>query len=133
VEEIDGMFALAIWDARAKRLVLARDRAGKKPLYLYRDRTRLVFGSEIKAIFAHPGVRLDVDETQVAPYFTYGYVPHPSTFYRGVTQVEPAGVVVVDASGRTEARRYWQLRFPDTGEELKVDRREARERVRELI
>jgi asparagine synthase (glutamine-hydrolysing) len=133
VEEIDGMFAIAIWDGRAKRLVLARDRAGKKPLYVYQDRRRIVFGSEIKAIFAHPDVRLEIDESRVPSYFTYGYVPHPATFYRGVTQVDPAGVVVIDADGRTEARRYWQLQFPDAGKELRVSRPAAIERVRELV
>jgi asparagine synthase (glutamine-hydrolysing) len=133
VEEIDGMFAIALWDARARRLVLARDRAGKKPLYIYRDRRRLVFGSEIKAIFAHPDVPIEVDEAQIPSYFTYGYVPHPATFYRGVTQVEPAGVMVVDADGRTESRRYWALRFPDAGGERRVERGAARERIRELV
>src|SRR2546423_3003675 len=108
VEEIDGMFAIAIWDARARRLVLARDRAGKKPLFIYQDRHRLLFGSEIKAIAAHPDARIEIDERQVAPYLTYGYVPHPSTFYRGITQVDPAGVVVADQDGRIESRRYWQ-------------------------
>ena len=135
VEEIDGMFAIALWDARARRLVLARDRAGKKPLYVYQDRRRVVFGSEIKAIFAHPDVPIDVDETQIPSYFTYGYVPHPATFYRGVTQVDPAGVVVIDADGRGESRRYWQLQYPDaTGSAgCRVDRQTARERVRELV
>jgi asparagine synthase (glutamine-hydrolysing) len=133
VDEIDGMFAIAIWDARASRLVLARDRAGKKPLFFYRDRRRLVFGSEIKAIFAHPYVPIDVDETRVSSYFTYGYVPHPATFYRGVTHVDPAHVLVVDADGRTETRRYWQLQFPAAASAAAVDRQAARERVRELV
>ena len=132
VEDIDGMFAIAIWDARAGRLVLARDRAGKKPLFVYRDSQRLLFASEMKAIFAHPDVRVEIDESQVAPYLFFGYVPHPATFYRGITQVDPAGVVVVDANGRTESRRYWQLRFPPAGQERPVDRREASARVREL-
>ncbi len=133
VEHIDGMFAIALWDARERRLVLARDRAGKKPLYIYKDQQRLVFGSEIKAIAAHPDVPVAIDESQVAPYLFFGYVPHPSTFYRGITQVDPAGVTVVDADGRIESRRYWQLTFPDAREQLKVDRREARERVRQLV
>ena len=133
VEEIDGMFAIAIWDSREKRLVLARDRAGKKPLYIYQDASRLVFGSEIKAIFAHPDVRIEMDERQVAPYLFFGYVPHPATFYRSITQVDPAAVVVVDAGGRVESRRYWQLKFPEAGQELRVDRREAREHVRTLV
>ena len=133
VDEIDGMFAIAIWDARAGRLVLARDRAGKKPLFVYRDKRRLVFGSEIKAIFGHPDVPIDVDESHVPAYFTYGYVPHPATFYRGVTQIDPAGVLAVDVDGRTESRRFWQLQFPDAGREARVDRQAARERVRELV
>jgi asparagine synthase (glutamine-hydrolysing) len=133
VDEIDGMFAIAIWDTRQKQLVLARDRAGKKPLYVYQDRRRLVFGSEIKAIFAHPDVPLVIDESQIAPYFSYGYVPHPATFYRGITQVDPAGVLVVDAHGRVQSRQYWQLAFPKAGDERKVDRRDARERVRALV
>ena len=133
VEEIDGMFAIALWDAKAKRLVLARDRAGKKPLYVYQDSRRLVFGSEIKAIFAHPDVTIEIDERQIGPYFTFGYVPHPATFYRRVTHVDPAGVVIVDENGRVESRRYWQLTFPQQGKELKVDRRAAATRVRELV
>jgi asparagine synthase (glutamine-hydrolysing) len=133
VEEIDGMFAIALWDARQRRLVLARDRAGKKPLYIYKDQQRLVFGSEIKAIAAHPEVSVAIDESQVAPYLFFGYVPHPSTFYRGVTQVDPAGVTVIEADGRMTSRRYWQLTFPDARQQAKVDRREARERVRELV
>jgi len=133
VDEIDGMFAIAIWDARNRRLVLARDRAGKKPLFVYRDERLIVFGSEVKAIFAHPDVPIDVDYSQVPAFFTYGYVPHPATLYKGVTQVEPAGVLVVDADGKTESRRYWQLQFPDAGDERRVSRQEARERVRELV
>jgi asparagine synthase (glutamine-hydrolysing) len=134
VEEIDGMFAIAIWDARAGRLLLARDRAGKKPLFVYRDSRRLVFGSEIKAIFGHPDVPLQMDESAVPAYFTFGYVPHPATFYRGVTQIDPAGVLVVDAGGVTvESRQYWRLRFPDDGRGETIDRQSAREQVRELV
>jgi asparagine synthase (glutamine-hydrolysing) len=133
VEDIDGMFAIALWDARQRRLVLARDRAGKKPLFYYQDRHRIVFGSEIKALFAHEAVPIVVDESQIPLYFTYGYVPHPSTFYRGIRQVDPAGVIVVDADGRTESRRYWRLRFPDAEETGAVDRHAARQRVRQLV
>src|SRR5712692_9008444 len=63
VDEIDGMFAIAIWDEREGRIVLARDRAGKKPLFYYLDGDRMVFGSEIKAILAHPWVPADIDST----------------------------------------------------------------------
>jgi asparagine synthase (glutamine-hydrolysing) len=133
VDEIDGMFAIALVDVRASRLVLARDRSGKKPLFFYHDERRLVFGSEVKAIFAHPDVPMAIDESLVPAYFTYGYVPHPRTFYRGVTQVNPGAAVVVEADGRLVARKYWELRFPDAGSERPVDRHAARARVRELV
>src|SRR5262252_3393790 len=133
VDEIDGMFAIALWDLRRRRLVLARDRTGKKPLFYYQDHSRIVFGSEIKALFAHAAVPVEVDETQIPAYFTYGYVPHPSTLYRGIRQVDPATVIVVEANGRTEERRYWRLTFPAAAESAAVDRNAARERVRQLV
>jgi asparagine synthase (glutamine-hydrolysing) len=134
VREIDGMFAIALWDARRGRLLLARDRAGKKPLFFYRDRKRIVFGSEIKAIFAHPDVPIEMDESRVTPYLTFGYVPHPATFYRAITQVEPAGMLVIDANGtNVDERRYWHLHFPDSAISPKIDRASARDRVRELV
>ena len=92
VEAIDGMFAIAMWDERAGRLVLARDRAGKKPLFYYRDERRIVFASEIKALFAHPDVPIRIDEATIPDFFMHGYVPRPGTFYQGVRQVEPATV-----------------------------------------
>ena len=69
---LDGMFALAIWDARKRHLVLARDRAGKKPLYMYRDRLRLAFASEIKAFFAHPDIPIEIDPDSIPTYFARG-------------------------------------------------------------
>ena len=133
VDEIDGMFAIAVWDERHGRLVLARDRAGKKPLFYHKDARRLVFGSEIKALFAHPDVPIAIDSAAVPAYFQHGYVPHPSTFYRGVAQVEPASVMTIEADGRVAGRRYWQLDFPDAGTAPRVDAAEARERVRALV
>src|SRR5882724_3866821 len=100
VEEIDGMFAIAIWDERAGRLVLARDRAGKKPLFYWRDERRLVFGSEIKALFAHPAVPVEIDRASVPAYFQYGYVPHPATLYRSIAQVSPASAMTIEPDGR---------------------------------
>src|SRR5205823_11273109 len=116
VEKLDGMFAIALWDSRSRRLVLARDRAGKKPLFYLHDSRRLVFGSEIKAIFAHDDVKIDIDTTTLPLYFLYGYIPHPATFYKGIHHVEPGTVVTVDGDGRIGSRRYWHLQFPDAGE-----------------
>jgi asparagine synthase (glutamine-hydrolysing) len=134
IDELDGMFAIAIWDARQRRLLLARDRAGKKPLFVWQDDQRVVFGSEIKAIAANPSVRLEIDDSALPYYFLYGFVPHPQTFYRGITHVEPGTVVTFDEGGRRTDRRYWQLTFPDAGTEGRGhDHDAAVARVRELV
>jgi len=133
VEKLDGMFAIGLWDARTRRLILARDRAGKKPLFYYRDAQRLVFGSEIKAILAHPGVRISLREAEIPSYFMYGYVPHPSTFYKSVEQVNPGSVLTVEADGRTAHRRYWRLSFPGEGSAPPSNDGDAKARVRELV
>jgi asparagine synthase (glutamine-hydrolysing) len=139
VEDLDGMFAIAIWDQREGRLVLARDRAGKKPLFYYHDGERIVFGSEIKALLAHPGVPADIDAASLPAFFTFGYVPHPRTLYRGIRQVNPASVVVIGMDGRMSERRYWRLMYPDGSATPPASlnrttaRAAARERVRQLV
>ena len=133
IDQLDGMFAIAIWDAPRRRLLLARDRAGKKPLFVWQDATRVVFGSEIKAIAANPHVTLEIDDTALPYYFLHGYVPHPQTFYRGVAHVEP-GTVVTFEDGRRTDRRYWQLTFPDAHSQRRAhDHAAAVARVRELM
>jgi asparagine synthase (glutamine-hydrolysing) len=133
IDELDGMFALAVWDTRTRRLTLARDRVGKKPLYVYQDQTRLAFASEIKALLGHPDLDPAIDETAVPYYFMHGYVPHPRTFYRNVRQLEPATVETFDTGGRIAARKYWQLTFPPVDAKPAVAIGEARTRVRELV
>jgi asparagine synthase (glutamine-hydrolysing) len=110
VEHLDGMFALAVWDSRRRRLVLARDRTGKKPLfYAMRDRT-LIFGSEIKAIAAFPAFERRPDLGKLAAFLTFGYVPHPGTLLEGVLQVPPASVVEFGPDGVREPHEYWTAR-----------------------
>jgi len=133
IDELDGMFALAIWDSRQKRLTVARDRAGKKPLFLYQDAERVAFASEIKALLARRDFSIEVDAAAVPSYFLYGYVPHPATLYRNVRQVEPGTVESFDLSGRGVARRYWQLTFPQRGAVVAHDHHTATARVRELV
>ena len=134
VDGLEGMFALALWDGRRQRLLLARDRAGKKPLFLFHDDRRLVFASEIKAFLAHADISLAINDEAIPYYFIYGYVPGPDTFYRGVTQVEPGTIVTVSADGATECRTYWKLRFPEADARPAVlpDRRKAVALVRSL-
>jgi asparagine synthase (glutamine-hydrolysing) len=107
VERLDGMFALAVWDARTGRLVLARDRTGKKPLFYCEQDGRLTFGSEIKALLACPWIAPEPDLPRIAEFFTFGYVPQPRTLYQGIRQVPPASMVVYGPDGAAAPRRYW--------------------------
>lgn len=118
VTRLEGMFALAIWDARAGRLLLARDRTGKKPLYYSTSGGRLTFGSEIKALLASSWIDATVDETAIPEFMTYGYVPTPRTMYRDVLQVPPGSTVVFDQAGASEPREYWNP-LPSGPQDLK--------------
>jgi asparagine synthase (glutamine-hydrolysing) len=108
--ELRGMFGLALWDGRRKRLLLARDRIGKKPLFYSWDGRRLVFGSEIKALWPAGGLSKEIDLTAVSDYFSYQYVPTPKTIYRNVRKLRPGHYLVADASGIREVP-YWDIRF----------------------
>ncbi len=127
VRRLDGMFAFAIWDKRRKRLFLARDRSGKKPLYFYDDGRRFLFSSEIKAILRHPAVSLEPNFEALPFYLTYGYFPQPLTPYKNVTALAPASWMVINTSGgRSAAQRYWTppseangiRRLPEAAERL---------------
>jgi len=108
LESLDGMFAFALWDGARRRLLLARDPAGKKPLYFARRPDRLVFASEPKALFAHPAVARELSPDAVDAYFTFGFVPAPRTMFQGVEKLPAGHCLVADASGAIEIRRYWQ-------------------------
>lgn len=108
--ELRGMFGIALWDGRKKKLLLARDRLGKKPLFYSWDGRRLVFGSEIKAIKAAGEFNGEVDPEALSDYFSYGYIPAPKTIYRNVRKLQPAHYLVVEGATIREAP-YWDLRF----------------------
>jgi asparagine synthase (glutamine-hydrolysing) len=111
VAELDGMFAFALWDVRQRRLLLARDRAGKKPLF-YHDGPRLfAFASEAKALLAHPEVPHERDPEALPLFLTYGYVPTPGSFYRGIRALPPGHTLVATEAGTSAPRRYWRARF----------------------
>ena len=115
VDRLRGMFAFAIWDARRRILLLARDRLGIKPLYVYRDAEKLVFGSELKAILAHPGVAREVDPAALEDYLAFGMIPGGRSIFRGVEKLPPAHVLTASAGDLGAGpRRYWRLRLePD--------------------
>ena len=109
-ERIDGIAAFALWDSRDKRLFLVRDRFGVKPLYLWRARTRLAFGSEIKAFLKHPDFTVRVNDAALREYFTFQNLFRPHTLFHGVEHLPPASILAVDRDGeRLEA--YWDYDF----------------------
>lgn len=129
VHHLNGMFALAIWDARERRLVVARDRLGKKPLYYRREPQRLLFASELKSILEVPGVDRQVDPQAVDEYLTYQYVPHPRTIFRGISKLPPAHYGVY-ADGRWMTQQYWQ---PDFNYQSTRPLAELTQEVRETV
>ncbi|TWU29157.1 asparagine synthase (glutamine-hydrolyzing) [Novipirellula artificiosorum] len=106
VTHLRGMFAIAIWDKRRRRLVLARDRLGQKPLVYCHQADRLLFASEIKAIKAISHVPLRIRNQAVDEYLTYGYIPHPGTIYDSIQKLPPAHIAVFE-SGRLTTSCYW--------------------------
>ncbi len=129
LEPLRGMFALAIWDAHAQTLFLARDRLGKKPLYYYQLRDGgLVFGSEIKAILQHPEVPREPDLKAIDLFLGLQYVPSPMTAFMGLNRIPP-GHHLTWRGGRVQISRYWQLDFRPKGP---ASHCETKEEVRRL-
>ncbi len=111
VRHLRGMFAFAIWDRRARKLFIARDRVGIKPLYYYQNDRFLAFASEIKALHQIPGVPAEVDPEALDQYLSLRYVPAPRTMFRNIFCLMPGHTMVADQSG-IRVRQYWDLSFP---------------------
>ena len=110
VERLRGMFAFALWDAAARQLLLARDRVGIKPLYIYRDPGKVVFGSEIKAILEHPDVPRDIDLIAFEQYLMFGNTGGSRSIFRGIEKLLPAHVLTLTSGSlHKTATRYWRL------------------------
>ena len=116
VHDLNGMFAIALWDSRRRRLVLVRDRLGVKPLYWARDRHCVAFGSELKAILAAGIGRRELDEQALKDYLTFGHVPAPGTIYRDIRKIEP-GHMVVCTPAHTQVRAYWDIPCDDDADD----------------
>src|SRR5262249_35054764 len=89
VERLRGMFTFALWDSRRQRLLLARDRLGMKPLYVYRDSEKVLFGSEIKALLADASMPRDLDIEALEDYLAFGIVPGPRSIFRRIEKLQP--------------------------------------------
>ena len=110
LERSVGMFALALWDRAHRRLSLARDRAGEKPLYYGRIGPAFLFGSELKALRAYPGFHAEIDRGCLALFLRHNYVPEPHSISHGIPRVPAGTIIEVDESGRLgEPVTYWSL------------------------
>src|SRR5882724_384091 len=141
ISRLRGMFALAIWDRRSHRLILARDRIGKKPLYYTSCGDTLLFASEIKALLTWPGLPRAPDLSAIDRYLTLGYVPSPQTAFAGISRLPPAHYLVVDARpegglSEPELVRYWRLPEPRSARRHRTAaelRHELIERLEEAV
>ncbi|MFN0084199.1 MAG: asparagine synthase (glutamine-hydrolyzing), partial [Blastocatellia bacterium] len=109
-----GMFAFGIWDARARRLFLARDRVGKKPLHYAVEGGRLFFSSEIQGMLAGTGISREVLPEAIDMYLSYGYAPAPHSAFKAIRKLPPAHSLIADLSNeaiRISIERYWELRY----------------------
>jgi asparagine synthase (glutamine-hydrolysing) len=115
VHHLRGMFAIALWDRKERRLVLARDRMGEKPLFWAVRNNQLAFASEVKALLHWPGLVRDLDPEAVHHYLTFLYVPSPKSIFRNVSKLAPAHMLIASSDSRSvQVDRYWQLQLqPD--------------------
>ncbi|MBI4596956.1 MAG: asparagine synthase (glutamine-hydrolyzing) [Candidatus Omnitrophica bacterium] len=132
VQQLEGMFAFAMWDSRKGQLLLARDRAGKKPLFYRATPTMIAFASEMKALFQHPDIVPEVDTATLPAFFLFGYVPSPATIYQGIQQLPP-GQVLIARDGHVRLQEYWDAPLPPASSGRAPSEAEAASRVRELL
>jgi asparagine synthase (glutamine-hydrolysing) len=131
LRRFNGMFAIALWDERRERLLLARDRMGKKPLHWHHSsKEGLLWGSEAKALLAAPWIERRVNLLALHHYLTLQYVPDPLTIFDGVHRLPAAHKLVVEGCGNPVVSRWWQLEFEP---KWKIDEQEAVEQARVLL
>jgi asparagine synthase (glutamine-hydrolysing) len=128
VQHFRGMFAFAVWDRRRRRLLIARDRLGIKPVYYYAGTRFLAFASEIKSLLQHPDVPCETDPEAVDLFLALRYVPGPGTMFRNILKLQPGHSMVVDSSG-VHVRKYWDIRYTES----ELSEAEYVERFKELF
>jgi len=132
VDRLRGMFAFAVWDARRRRLFLARDRVGKKPLYYWHRDGLLVFASEPKALLLHPAVGRALDPAALEHYAAFGYTPAARSIFDGIAKLPPGHTATL-AGGALALRRYWTLPAGAATHAPAASRDELRRRVRDEV
>jgi asparagine synthase (glutamine-hydrolysing) len=133
VQKLRGMFSIAVWDAARRRLVLARDRLGIKPLFYALVGHRLYFGSEIKAITRHRSLSRAIDPVGLFSYFSLSYIPAPSTIFASVKKLLPGHLLIAE-NGAVRTQKYWDLAFvPDHTRSLSATIDELRAHLEEAV
>jgi asparagine synthase (glutamine-hydrolysing) len=112
LQQLNGMFAFALWDAKRKTLFLARDRTGKKPLHYCIAEDQFIFGSEVKALLQHPRVTKDLDLKALNKYLAYEYIPAPHTIFQSIKKLEP-GHYLLYRAGAAKTFQYWDIPIED--------------------
>ena len=125
LDRLNGMFAVAVWDADRRSLTLARDRLGIKPLFYFVSSSSIVFASELHALLLHPGVPREVDPRALHLYMNHEFVPAPRTMIDGVKKLLPAEVLTVSGNGSLNRRLYWRCRYQPKSELDEADAAEA--------
>lgn len=120
VKYLNGMFAFALWDATRKKLLLARDRLGKKPLYYYHEGEKFVFASEMKAILAMPAVPREIDMAAMNFYLTNGFIPAPWSIFKRIRKIGEASYLIYQ-NGRVTEKPYWELPQPEPNQKRTED------------
>lgn len=110
VDHLNGMFAITLWDTRRKKLIIARDRFGEKPVYYGVFDEKLIYASEPKAILAHPSVTPELNLDALRQYLSYDYVPAPNSIYKGISKLPAAHILTIE-KGEVKTRRYWNQTF----------------------
>ena len=114
LEHVNGMYAFSLWDAKRKKLIIARDRFGEKPLYYGVFDGKLIWASEPKALLAHPAVKPELDLNTLRHYVSFDYVPAPMSIYKGIHKLPAAHVLTVE-NGEVKTRRYWDINWSTSG------------------
>jgi asparagine synthase (glutamine-hydrolysing) len=130
LEHVNGMYAFSLWDSRRKKLILARDRFGEKPLYYGVFGGKLIWASELKSLLAHPDVEAELDLEALRHYVSFDYVPAPLSIFKGVHKLPAAHVLTVE-NGEVKTRRYWDISFQKLDRKGGLD--EAAKNLQELL
>jgi len=132
LNQANGMFALALYDRNSKKLILARDRLGKKPLYWGKFADNLAFGSELKALFQHPVVKKDLDLYSLNKYLLYEYIPTPNSILKNIKKVEP-GSMLIFTGGKIESKKFWNINFSKSQIESEHVKKELGQRIEQAV